>query len=479
MKAEAGVAHVEPLEKCPTGINGLDEITGGGIPRGRPTLVVGGAGSGKTLLGMEFLVRGARDFGEPGVFVAFEETARELATNVESLGFDVPGLEAEKKLVVDYIYLERSEIEETGEYDLEGLFVRLGLMFDEIGAKRVVIDSLEALFANLPNEAILRAELRRLFRWLKERGMTAVITAEAGANRLSRHGIEEYVSDCVIFLDHRVNNQIATRRLRIIKYRGTAHGTSEYPTMIGKNGLSVLPISSLELDYDVSAERISTGVPALDEMFGGQGYYRGSSVLVSGTAGTGKTTLAASFVNAACSRGESCLYLAFEESPSQIVRNMHSIGLDLGGYRQDGLLRFSATRSTFLGLEQHLVKIHELVEESQPDVVIMDPVSNLVPVGTPSEITAMLSRVIDYLKQRGITALFTNLADPGHQEETAASISSLMDTWVLLQNAQTGRDRVRLLYVLKSRGMAHSSVVREFKITDRGIELAVPEGVVA
>ena len=480
MKAQAEVTRVEPLEKCPTGISGLDDITGGGIPRGRPTLVVGGAGSGKTLLGMEFLVRGARDFDEPGVFVAFEETAGELATNVESLGFDVPGLEAQKKLVIDYIYLERSEIEETGEYDLEGLFVRLGLMFDEIGAKRVVIDSLEALFANLPNEQILRAELRRLFRWLKERGMTAVITAEAGVNRLTRHGIEEYVSDCVIFLDHRVNNQIATRRLRIIKYRGTAHGTSEYPTMIGKNGLSVLPISSLELDYDVSEERISTGVPALDEMFGGQGYYRGSSVLISGTAGTGKTTLAASFVNAACSRGEHCLYLAFEESPSQIVRNMHSIGLDLGRYREEGLLRFSATRSTFLGLEQHLVRIHGEVEESRPDVVIMDPVSNLTPVGTASEITAMLSRVVDYLKQRHITALFTNLADPAHQEETTASISSLMDTWVLLQNARTGRDRVRLLYVLKSRGMAHSSEVREFKITDRGIQLSdAPEGVVA
>ena len=458
------------LKKCPTGISGLDQITEGGLPRGRPTLVCGGAGSGKTLLAMEFIVRGAREFDDPGVFVAFEETADELATNVHSLGFDVPGLVAQKKLVVDYIYVERSEIEEAGEYDLEGLFVRLGMMIDQVGAKRIVLDSLEALFAALPNEAILRAELRRLFRWLKERGLTAMITAESGSGgRLTRHGLEEYISDCVIFLDHRVVNQVATRRLRIVKYRGSAHGTSEYPTMIGVDGLSVMPISSLSLDYAVSKERVSTGIAALDEMFGGRGYYRGSSVLISGTAGTGKSTLAASFVDAACRRGDPCLYLAFEESPAQIMRNMGSVGLDLKQWERVGSLRFHAARSTLFGLEQHLVSIHELVKDYAPRAVVIDPVTNLAPVGTAGEITAMLTRVVDFLKKNGITALFTSLSETGYEEQTTVAISSLMDTWVLVRNVESNGDRNRLLYILKSRGMPHSSRVREFNITNDGI----------
>jgi len=467
------MSRLTGIAKCPTGIRGLDEITLGGVPRGRPTLVCGGAGSGKTLLAMEFIVRGARDFGEPGVFVAFEEKTEELAANVASLGFDLPALVRQKKLALDYVRVERSEIEETGEYDLEGLFVRLGAAIDSVGAKRIAIDSLEALFAGLPNEGILRAELRRLFAWLKQRGLTAIITAEQGRDhQLTRHGLEEYVSDCVIFLDHRVHNQVATRRLRVVKYRGTSHGTNEYPTMIDETGLSVLPISSLGLNYGVSNQRVSTGIPALDAMFGGKGYYRHSSVLISGTAGTGKSSLAAAFVDAACRRGERCLYLAFEEAPAQIVRNMGSIGIDLAPWVRNGRLKFHAVRSTLYGLEQHLVAIHRLVEDCRPDCVVMDPVSNLTTIGDKAEITAMLTRVIDYLKQHGATALFTSLTHGGSDDEkTDVGISSLMDTWLLLRQQEAGNDRRRLLHILKSRGMAHSSEVREFRLSRQGIEL--------
>jgi circadian clock protein KaiC len=461
------------LEKCLTGIRGLDDITQGGLPRGRPTLVCGGPGSGKTLLAMEFLVRGARQFGEPGVFMAFEETSDELSVNVDSLGFDVPQLLADKTLVLEYVSVERSEIEETGEYDLEGLFVRLGWLVDQVGAKRVAIDSLEALFAGFENEAIVRAELRRLFRWLKERRLTAVITAEQGENSLTRHGLEEYVSDCVIFLDHRLENQVATRRLRIVKYRGSAHGTNEYPTMIDQHGLSVLPISSINLDYEVSSKRVSTGISGLDAMMGGLGLFRGSSVLISGTAGTGKSSMAAAFSEAACKRGEHCLYLAFEESPEQIMRNMRSIGIDLRPWEQKGLLTFHAARSTLFGLEQHLVSIYRLVEDHAPAVVVVDPVSNLDAVGSTSEVTAMLARLIDFLKGRGITAVFTSLTRGGGPEENSgANISSLMDTWILLRQVEALGDRRRVLYILKSRGMAHSSRVAGFQLSDDGIYLA-------
>lgn len=461
------------ITKCLTGIHGLDEITGGGLPQGRPTLVCGGAGSGKTLLAMEVIMRGARDFGEPGVFVAFEETTEELTANVASLGFDLRQLMAEKKLALDYVRVERSEIEETGEYNLEGLFVRLASAIDSVGAKRVAMDSLEALFAGLPNEAILRAELRRLFSWLKQRGITAIITAEQGRNdQLTRHGLEEYVSDCVIFLDHRILNQVATRRLRIVKYRGTAHGTNEYPTMIDETGLSVLPISSLGLDYQVTRERISTGIPALDAMFGGAGYYRGSSVLITGTAGTGKSSFAAAFADAACRRGERCLYLAFEEAPSQIVRNMASIGLDLAPWVANRRLQFHAVRSTLYGLEQHLVTIHRLIEACRPDCVVIDPVTNLTTIGDRAEITSMLTRVIDHLKQAAITALFTSLTQGGEaSDQTNVGISSLMDTWQLLRQEEAQGDCKRTLSILKSRGMAHSSAVRGFRLSDKGIQL--------
>lgn len=460
------------IEKCPTGVRGLDDITFGGLPRGRTTLVCGGAGSGKTLLAMEFIVHGIRDFGEPGVFMAFEETAGDLVKNVASLGYDLEEMMRRKQLDIDYVRIERSEIEETGEYDLEGLFVRLNAMIEAVGAKRVVLDTIEALFAGLPNEAILRAELRRLFRWLKERGVTAVITGEQGRSTLTRHGLEEYVSDCVIFLDHRVANQIATRRLRVVKYRGSLHGTNEYPTMIDEHGLSVLPISSLGLDYGAGTEHVSTGVERLDAMLAGGGYYRGSSILVSGTAGTGKTSLAAAFTDAACRRGERCLYVALEEAPSQIIRNMASIRYNLDPWVRKGLLRFHAVRSTLYGLEQHLVTTHNVVNEFHPSVVIVDPVTNLMVVGDSAEVKSMLTRLIDFFKNQGITAIFTSLTEGGGPvEQTEVGVSSLMDTWLLLRNVEMGAERNRLLFILKSRGMAHSNQVREFLLTDRGIQL--------
>jgi circadian clock protein KaiC len=471
-KQKRATRQLRGIEKCPTGIQGLDEITGGGLPRGRSTLVCGGAGSGKTLLAMEFIVRGIRCYGEPGVFMAFEETERDLTKNVASLGFDLDELVHQKKLALDHVRVERSEIEETGEYDLEGLFVRLSSMIEEVHAQRVAIDTVEALFAGLLNEGILRAELRRLFAWLKDKGVTAVITGEQGKETLTRHGLEEYISDCVIFLDHRIVNQIATRRLRVVKYRGSPHGTNEYPTMIDEHGLSVLPISSLGLDYTVSTERVSTGIERLDAMLGGQGYYRGSSILVTGTAGTGKTSIAAAFADGVCRRGERCLYMAHEEASSQITRNMASIGFDLGQWERKGLLRFHAVRSTLHGLEQHLVSLHKLVSEYHPSAVVVDPLSNLTAVGEPGEVKSMLTRMIDFLKNQRVTALFTSLTEGGGPvEQTEAGVSSLMDTWLLLRNIEAGAERNRLLFVLKSRGMAHSNQVREFVLSDKGIQL--------
>jgi circadian clock protein KaiC len=460
------------LEKCPTGISGLDEITEGGLPRGRPTLVCGGAGSGKTLLAMEFIVRGITEFNEPGVFMAFEETAEELARNVASLGFDVDGLIARKKMAIDYVHIERSEIEETGEYDLEGLFVRLNSMIEQVGAKRVVLDSVEALFGGLPNEAILRAELRRLFRWLKVKGVTVVITGEQGDKTLTRYGIEEYVSDCVIFLDHRVHNQISTRRLRIVKYRGSRHGTNEYPTLIDEEGLSVLPISSLGLTYPVSTHRVSTGVPRLDAMMGGGGYYKGTTILISGTAGTGKSSLAAAFADSVCRAGGKFMYVSFEESPEQVIRNMRSIGIDLDPWRRKGLLKFHSARPSLYGLEMHLATLHKLVNEFKPDAMALDPVTNLVAVSDSEEAKAMLVRLIDFLKTRGITSIFTSLTAGGDAlEQSEVGISSLMDTWLLVRMVESSGERNRLLYVLKSRGMAHSNQMREFQLTDDGIKL--------
>jgi circadian clock protein KaiC len=460
------------LPKCPTGIQGLDEITGGGLPRGRPTLVCGGAGCGKTLLAAEFLVRGAVQFGEPGVLMAFEETEKELTANVASLGFDLAGLVRRKKIVIDYVHIERSEVQESGEYDLEGLFVRLGHAIDSIGAKRVVLDTLEVLFASLPNEAILRSELRRLFRWLKDKGVTAVITAERGRESLTRHGLEEYVSDCVILLDHRVNDQIATRHLRVVKYRGALHGTNEFPFLIGDEGISVLPITSLALNHKVSGERIATGIPRLDAMLGGKGFFRGSSILLTGTPGTGKTIVSANFAQAAARRGERVLFFSFEESPDQIIRNMQSIGLRLEPLVKRGLLRFHSARPSLYGLEMHLATMFKEITTFKPHVVIIDPITSLMDCGTNSENKGMITRLIDHLKAGQITSLFTSLTQGGHAlQQSEAAMSSLMDSWLLLQDYEGNGERNRVLYVLKARGMAHSNQIREFLISDRGIDL--------
>jgi circadian clock protein KaiC len=460
------------LEKAPTGIVGLDEITGGGLPKGRPTLVCGSAGSGKTLLGMEFLVKGATQYGEPGVFMAFEETAEDLAKNVRSLGFDLDELVEQGKLAVDYVHVERSEIEETGEYDLEGLFLRLGYAIDSVGARRVVLDTLETLFGGLSNQAVLRAELRRLFRWLKDRGVTAVVTAERGDGALTRHGLEEYVSDCVILLDHRVADQIATRRLRVVKYRGTRHGTNEYPFLIGEGGVDVLPITAIGLDHAASTERVSSGLERLDAMLGGAGFYRGSSVLVSGTAGSGKSSLAATFADAACKRGEKALYFAFEESQGQIVRNMRSIGIDLERHVAAGRLQFCVARPTTTGLESHLAHMYRAIRDYRPDVVVVDPITNFIAVGTYEETKAMLVRLVDFLKGSQVTGLFTCLLHGNTgAEQTDVGLSSLIDTWLMLRDTEVNGERNRVLYLLKSRGMAHSNQVREFLITCDGIEL--------
>jgi circadian clock protein KaiC len=460
------------IQKAPTGIPGLDDITYGGLPAGRPTLVAGGPGSGKTLLGVSFLVEGAQRFNEPGVLLTFEERAEELATDVRSLGYDLNKLCAEKKLLVDYIHVDRNEIEETGEYDLEGLFVRLDHAIREVGAKRVMLDTIETLFGGLKDTGLLRAELRRLFRWLRDRKITAVVTAERGENEFTRQGLEEYITDAVISLDHRVEDQISTRRIRVVKYRGSTHGTNEYPFLIGRDGINVLPVTSLLLDHEAPSERVSTGLTALDGMLGGKGYYRASTVLLTGTAGTGKTTLAAHFVDAACARGERCLYFLFEESPQQMLRNMKSAGIDLQRWVAKGLLQFHAARPNRHGLESHLLEMHQTVEMFEPDVVVVDPITNLMAVGTHTEVRSMLTRLIDFLKTRAVTALFTSLTSSAEVAETTETlISSLMDTWILVAIDTLDNQRNRKLYVLKSRGMPHSDEVRPFRFTSKGIEL--------
>lgn len=460
------------LEKCATGIPGLDQVTNGGLPLGRTTLVCGGSGSGKTLLGMEFLVMGARDHGEPGVFMSFEENAAELAQNVASLGFDVQRLVDQQKLVIDHVRVERSEIEESGEYDLEGLFVRLGYAIDSVGAKRVVLDTIEALFAALTNAGILRAELRRLFRWLKDKGVTAIVTGERGDGTLTRHGLEEYVSDCVILLDQRVTDQIATRRLRIVKYRGSAHGTNEYPFLLDEQGFTVVPLTAIGLQYTVPNDFVSTGIAKLDAMLGGHGHYRGGTLLVSGTAGSGKSSISAHFLDAACRRGERCLLFAYEESPDQIMRNMRSIGINLKPWVDKCLLRFVASRPATYGLEMHLATVQRAVEQFQPKVVVFDPISSFESAGSFLDAKAMLMRLVDFLKTNQITSLFTSLTAGGSPSElTEVGISSLIDTWLLLRNLEQGGERTRLMYVLKARGIAHSSQVREFVLSDRGVDL--------
>jgi circadian clock protein KaiC len=474
-KASSPPKEQRTIPKAPTGIKGLDEITGGGLPVGRPTLLSGSPGAGKTLFATEFLVRGATEFNEPGVLMMFEENADELSANVRSLGFDLKSLVSRKKIILDHVHIERSEIEETGQYDLEGLFIRLGHAIDAIGAKRVVLDTIEALFAGLPDHAILRAELRRLFRWLKNRGVTALITGEKGESSITRFGLEEYVADCVITLDHRVDGQISTRRLRVVKYRGSSHGTNEYPFLIGERGISVLPITSLKLDHRAPGDRVPTGIAALDEMLGGPGVFRGSSILVSGSPGTGKSSVSASFVNAACKRGEKALLFAYEESDHQIIRNMRSIGIDLEKWIKKGLLQIHASRPTLQGLEQHLVMMHDIVATFQPSVVAVDPISNLTLQRDEVEVKPTLMRLIDFLKQQNITAVFTSLTQGAtattSNEDSEVGVSSLMDVWLLLRNHELNGERNRTLYVLKSRGMSHSNQVREFVMGDSGIDL--------
>ena len=459
------------LPKAPTGISGFDEITLGGLPKGRPTLVCGGPGCGKTMFAMEFLARGASQFNEPGVLMTFEETGEEMTRNIASLGFDLDKLKSSGKIFLDYVRVEPSEIQETGEYDLEGLFIRLQHAVDSIGAKRVVLDTLEAIFSGFSNAGMLRAEIRRLFRWLKDRNLTTVVTAERGDGALTRYGLEEYVSDCVISLDNRVSEQISTRRMRIVKYRGSAHGADEYPFLIGEEGFSVIPLTSLKLEHKVSNERISSGVGDLDEMMEGRGFYRGTSILVSGTAGSGKSSLAAHFADKTCRDRRRCLYIGFEESAEQAIRNMRSISLNLGKHIKNGLLRFEAWRPTQHGLEMHLLRIHKLVEEFNPEVVIIDPVTTLM-VGDQTDVHAMLMRLIDFLKGRQITAMFTTLtADRDAQEKTEVGISSLSDTWILLRDLEFNGERNRCIYVMKSRGMAHSNQIREFLLTSNGVHL--------
>ncbi|MFB2920595.1 MULTISPECIES: circadian clock protein KaiC [Aerosakkonema] len=464
--------HNAILIKCQTGIQGLDEITDGGLPQGRPTLICGKAGCGKTLMAMEFLVRGALEYDEPGIFMSFEESAQELTENVASLGWDLKDLIAEKKMAIHYVHVERSQIQETGEYDLEALFARLGYAIDSINAKRVVLDTIEVLFGGLSNEAVVRAELRRLFLWLKSKGVTAIVTSESGNNTLTRHGLEEYVSDCVIRLDQRVTDELSTRRLHIVKYRGSRHGTNEYPFLIQENGIFVLPITSIGLEHEVSNERISSGIDRLDTMLGGKGFFRGSSILISGTAGTGKSSISAHFANATCQRGERCLYFAFEESAKQIVRNMRSIGIDLETLIKKDLLKIKALRPTMYGLEMHLVNIHQLVNEFKPAAIIIDPITNLTYSGNESQVKSFLMRSIDFFKTKQITTLLTSLNYGGSLvEKTDVGVSSLMDTWLMLRDIESNGERNRLLYLLKSRGMEHSNQVREFRLTSSGIEL--------
>ncbi|HZB11876.1 MAG TPA: circadian clock protein KaiC [Chryseolinea sp.] len=475
--------HDKQIQKSQTGITGLDEVTMGGLPRGRPTLVCGGPGSGKTLLGIEFIVNGATQYDEPGVIVTFEEKGEELAANVASLGFDLSKLQKNGKLRIDYVHVDKAEIQETGEYDLSGLFIRLGHAIDSIKAKRIVLDTIENLFSGLSNEGIIRSEIRRLFQWLKEKEVTAIITGERGEKTLTRQGLEEYVSDCVILLEHRIENQVSTRLLRVVKYRGSVHGTNEYPFLIDKEGISVLPITSLDLKYDVSTDKVPSGIPTLDQMLDeGGGFFRGSSILITGTAGTGKTSIAASFVNAACLRKEKALFFAFEESPQQIVRNMKSIGMDLQRHVDSGLLKFHSSRPTIHGLEMHLVEIHKKIEAFKPQIIVIDPITNLVTIGSMREVKAMLVRLIDFLQKNQVSVMFTALnMNVNSADQSDEGVSSLVDTWITVRDMESNGERNRALYIMKSRGMKHSNQVREFMITNDGLKLVDvylgPEGI--
>ena len=468
------------LGKCPTGIKGFDEITEGGLPRSRVTLVSGGAGSGKTLLGIDFLVNGVVKYKEPGVYMSFEETEDELYQDVASLNLDLRTLVLEKSICFEYVVLEREGIQEKGDFNLEGIFIRLELAIESIGAKRVVLDSIESLFAGVADKGILRLEIKRLFRWLKEKKVTTVITGERAQNSFTRHGLEEFITDCIILLDNRVRQQISTRRVRVIKYRGSNHGTNEYPFVIDANGLSVIPITSAGLDHPGTAEKVSTGIPSLNKMFAGKGYTRGSTILISGTAGTGKTSFAAAFANASCENNERCLYLSYEESPGQLTQNMRSIGFDLEQWSDKGLLKIVSTRPSFFGLETHLLDLYKLLAEFKPKSVVIDPITSLVGQGEAAEVESMLTRMIDALKSRGITGLFTSLVSSRDQNDTSGEIgvSSLIDTWLVVRELEEdeGKRRTRGFYIVKSRGTGHSSDVQKLTLSDDGLLLVPMQG---
>ena len=461
------------LEKCPTGIKGFDEITEGGIPRNRITLLSGGTGTGKTLLGIDFLISGVTKYDETGVFMSFEENGDELFEDVGSLNFDLQSLVTDKQIQLEYVVLERRDVQADGEFNLEGIFVRLELAIDSIGAKRVVLDSIDSLFAGVTDVGILRLEIKRLFRWLKNKKVTTIITGETTQGTYTRHGLEAYISDCIIFVDNRVREQISTRRMRVIKYRGSNHGTNEYPFVIDKNGLSVIPITSAGLDSPGSSERLSTGIPSLNALFNGGGYTRGSTVLVSGTAGTGKTSLGVAFAVETCSRGERCVLLSYEESPGQLIQNMTSIGFDLAPLVKSGLLLIVSTRPSFFGLEMHLLDLYKMLAEFKPQAVVIDPISSLLGQGNPLEIQSMLTRMIDALKSQSITGVFTSLVSSTEQNDTSGEIgvSSLIDTWIVVRELEEteGRRRIRGLYIVKSRGMGHSSDVHKLVMSDSGM----------
>ena len=463
------------LQKCLTGIKGFDEITAGGLPKNRVTLISGGPGAGKTLLGIDFLVNGVTSYNERGVFMSFEETEAELYEDVASLNLDFHGLVLKKEIAFEYVLLDRSDIQGKGEFNLEGIFIRLELAIDAIGAKRVVLDSIESLFAGITDLGILRLEIKRLFRWLKQKQVTSIITGEQGKDSFTRHGLEEFVSDCIILLDNRVRQQISTRRIRVIKYRGSNHGTNEYPFVIDKDGLSVIPITSAGLDHPGSAEKVSTGVPTLDEMFAGGGYTRGSTVLVSGTAGTGKTSLAVAFAVERCKQGERCLYVSYEESPGQLVQNMRSVGFDLEKWTKKGLLKIVSTRPAFFGLEMHLLDLYKILAGFDPSAVVIDPLTSLIGQAEESEIQSMLTRMIDALKSKGITGVFTSLVSSSASNDTSGEIgvSSLIDTWIVVRELEEnmGNRRTRGLYIAKSRGTGHSNDIHKLVFSDDGIDL--------
>jgi circadian clock protein KaiC len=467
-------AHGDAIRKCPTGIVGFDQITGGGLPTNRNTLICGGAGSGKTLLGIDFLVNGAARYGEPGVLMSFEESGEELYENVASINLDLRSLVAQDKIRIEHVVLKQRDIQES-DFNLEGVLMILDDAIDSIGAKRVVLDSIESLFAGIGNVATLRLEIKRLFRWLKGKRVTTIITGEPGLVSYTRQGLEEYISDCVISLDNRVNDQLTVRRIRIVKYRGSDHGMNEYPFVIDGQGLSVIPVTSAGLNQPGTRHRISTGMPTLDKLFHGGGYAKGSTVLVSGTAGTGKTSLAMAFATANCKRGERCLFISYEESPGQLIQNMGSIGFHLEPLVKKGLLKFVSTRPSFIGLEKHLLSLYQTLEAFRPSAVVIDPLTSLLGQGSPLEIQSMLTRMIDMLKSKGITGFFTSLVSSNAQNETGGEIgvSSLIDTWIVVRELEEsqGMKRTRGLFIVKSRGMGHSSDVHKLIMDDSGMTL--------